>query len=149
MNTYTETIGEKLNTLLEKTYDAEKGFKTASENVKNTALKNYFKQKANERYQFGHELKTEIKSYGQEVDKGGSLTGKAHRTWMDIKSFINIDNEESMLEEAIRGEKATIEDYSKVLEETRLPSSTLDLLTKQKHQISHGLNTISTLEALN
>ena len=30
MSTYTEEVGNKLNELLEKTYDAEKGFKKAS-----------------------------------------------------------------------------------------------------------------------
>ena len=67
MSTYTEKVSSKLNDLLEKTYDAEKGFKKAAENVKNEALKNYFSKKAQERYDFGHELKSEIKSFGQEV----------------------------------------------------------------------------------
>ncbi len=43
MNTYTDKIGNKLNDLLEKTYDAEKGFSKAAENVKETPLKNYLK----------------------------------------------------------------------------------------------------------
>jgi len=84
MATYTEQVGSKLNNLLEKTYDAEKGFKKAAENVQNSALKNYFNQKAQERYEFGHELKGEIKSFNQDVDKGGSLVGDAHRAWMDV-----------------------------------------------------------------
>ena len=111
MSTYTEEVGKKLNGLLERTYDAEKGFKNAAENISNPALKNYFNSKAKERYNFGHELKDEIKSFNQEIDKGGSLTGTAHRAWMDIKALLSLDNEESMLEESIRGEKTAIADY--------------------------------------
>ena len=81
-----------LNALLEKTYDAEKGFKKAAENVENPALKNYFQTKAQQRYDFGHELKSEIKSYGQDVDKGGSLIGDAHRAWMDVKKVFSVWN---------------------------------------------------------
>ncbi len=77
MSTYTKDVSEKLNDLLEKTYDAEKGFKKAAENTEHKALKSYFQSKSKQRYDFGHELKTEIKSMGQEVDKGDSLTGKA------------------------------------------------------------------------
>jgi hypothetical protein len=33
MSTYTDEVGEKLNDLLEKTYDAEKGIKKAAENT--------------------------------------------------------------------------------------------------------------------
>ncbi|MFS4469768.1 ferritin-like domain-containing protein [Maribacter sp. 2210JD10-5] len=148
MSTYTESVGNKLNDLLEKTYDAEKGFKKAAENTNNSALKSYFNGKAQQRYDFGHELKSEIKSFGQEVDKGGSFTGKAHRTWMDVKAMFSSDNEEAMLEEAIRGEKASIEEYNEVLNETSLPTSTSQVLNKQKVAIENGLSTINTLEDL-
>ena len=148
MNTYTQEVGEKLNALLEKTYDAEKGFKKAAENIENNSLKIYFNRKAEERYTFGHELKKEIKSFNQDVDKGGSLTGTAHRAWMDVKSLFSLDDEESMLEEAIRGEKASIEEYNDVLKETSLPSSTKDVLESQKATIETGLYNIKSLEEI-
>lgn len=146
--TYTEEVGEKLNALLEKTYDAEKGFKKAAENIEHASLKKYFEIKAKERYDFGHDLKTEIKSFNQEVDKGGSVVGTVHRTWMDIKAFLSLDDEESMLEEAIRGEKAAIEEYDDVLKDISLPSSTKEVLTAQKSKIELGLSNIKTLEDL-
>ncbi|OEK07329.1 hypothetical protein A8C32_17995 [Flavivirga aquatica] len=148
MNTYTEKVGEKLNDLLEKTYDAEKGYMKASENVEHSALKKFFKRKATERYNFGHELKAEIKSFGHDVDKGGSLAGKVHRTWMDVKTFVSNDNAESMLEEAIRGEKSSVDEYRDVLSETSLPPSTKDVLSKQKNIIENDLSTINRLEDL-
>ena len=148
MSTYTENVSEKLNDLLEKTYDAEKGFKKAAEHTDHTALKSYFEGKAKQRYDFGHELKSEIKSYGQEVDKGDSLTGKAHRAWMDAKALFSSDNEEAMLKEAIRGEKASIEEYEDVLEDTTLVSTTSAILRNQKQAIEAGLTTIKTLEDL-
>ena len=148
MSTYTEEVGQKLNSLLEKTYDAEKGFQKAADNVDNIALKNFFTRKAQERYDFGHELKSEIRSFNQEVDKGGSLTGSAHRAWMDIKALFSTDDEESMLEEAIRGEKSAVSEYNEVLNETSLPASTKSLLASQKNKIESGLSQIRTLEDL-
>ena len=148
MSNYTKEIGNKLNDLLEKTYDAEKGFKKAADNVDNEALKSYFKQKAQERYDFGHELKSELKSFNQDIDKGGSITGDAHRTWMDIKALFSSENEESMLEEAIRGEKSAIDEYSDVINETTLPLSTKSILEEQKNKIVNGLSRIKTLEDL-
>jgi uncharacterized protein (TIGR02284 family) len=148
MSTYTEEVGEKLNDLLEKTYDAEKGFKKAAENTEHGNLKAYFNRKAQERYNFGHELKQEISQYGQEVDKGGSATGAVHRTWMDVKAFFSADDAESMLEEAIRGEKASVDEYSDVLGDTTLPPSTEQLLIQQRNKIREGLATIKRLEDL-
>ena len=148
MSTYTETVGKKLNGLLEKTYDAEKGFKEAEEKVKNPNLKSYFKRKAQERYHFGHQLKNELASYGEEIEKGGSFVGAAHRAWMDIKAMFSTDDEEAMLEEAIRGEKASLEEYKEVLKEIALPQSTTTLLRDQKEKIQEGLDTIKSLEDL-
>ena len=39
MSAYTENVGNKLNKLLEKTYDAEKGYEKAAENTENVVLK--------------------------------------------------------------------------------------------------------------
>nr|WP_299169508.1 PA2169 family four-helix-bundle protein [uncultured Allomuricauda sp.] len=146
MSTYSEIIGNKLNDLLEKTYDAEKGFKKAAEHTENSYLKGFFDRKAQQRHNFGHELKTEIKSFGQEVDKGDSITSKAHRAWMDVKAMFATNSEEAMLEEAIRGEKAAVEEYKDVLKETTLPPSTELLLNKQRNAIEVGFNNIKTLE---
>lgn len=148
MSTYTKEVGKKLNELLERTYDAEKGYKKAAENVDHAGLKKYFSKQAQQRYDFGHELKEEIKSFGQEVDKGGSLTGSAHRAWMDIKALFSNENEESMLEESIRGEKAAIDDYGDVLEDASLPMSTKNVLVKQKGKIETSLSRIIRLEDL-
>ncbi len=148
MSTYTEKVGKKLNGLLEKTYDAEKGFKKAAENTDHSGLRSYFENKAKQRYDFGHALKSEIKMFGQEVDKGDSLTGKAHRAWMDVKALFSSDDDEATLEEAIRGEKAALEEYEDVLKETSLPSSTSTILKSQRQAIENGLSNIKSLEDL-
>ena len=144
---YSEDIGNKLNDILEKTYDAEKGYKDAADRVDNPRLKSWFTEKAQERYDFGHQLKAEIQSYGETPDKGGSVTGTLHRTWLNIKSVFG-DTEERVIEEAIRGEKSSIEEYDEVLTETTLPDSTRTLLRNQRNQIQTGLTKLEQLEAI-
>lgn len=149
MSQYTEKLGSRLNDLLEKNFDAEEGFKKASENAKHAGLKAYFNNKSQERMNFGNQLKTEIKNYGQEPEKDGSATAAVHRTWMEVKTWFSTDNDESMLEEAIRGEKAALNEYQDVLQETTLPATTKDLLVSQKATIEQGLSNIERLEDLN
>ncbi|CAM3574606.1 PA2169 family four-helix-bundle protein [Zobellia roscoffensis] len=148
MSTYTEEVQTKLNNILEKTYDAEKGFKKAADHARSTDLKTFFRNKGEERYNFGHELKTEMVRFGQEIDKGGSATGAMHRSWMDVKAWFSGDNDESMLEEAITGEKAAIDEYKEVLNDTSLPTSTATLLTQQMNKISTDLANIKSLESV-
>lgn len=148
MSTYTATVSEKLNDLLEKTYDAEKGYKKACDNTDNPYLKSFFEKKSEDRQRFGLQLKSEISSLGQEWEKDGSLEAAAHRTWMDFKAFFSADDDEAMLEEAIRGEKASVEEYREVLSDTSLPPSTTTLLTQQMNQIEADLNQVKRLEDL-
>ncbi|MRI02591.1 PA2169 family four-helix-bundle protein [Kriegella sp. EG-1] len=146
MKTYTEKIGNKLNELLEKTYDAEKGFRKAADHTNHSYLKEYFEKKAAQRKDFGYQLKTEISTFGQQVEIGDSVTSKMHRAWMDVKALFSSDTEEAMLEEAIRGEKAAINEYEDVLSESNLPPTTEMLLRKQKDSIQSGLSTVKSLE---
>ena len=148
MTKYREIVGDKLNAILEKNIDAENGYAKAASNAKNEALKNFFKNKAQERKYFKSELKSEVASFGQQFETSGSITGAAHRTWMDVKALFSSENDESMLEEAIRGEKASVQEYDDVLKETSLPISTQNILLKQKSQIEKTLSTIKTLEDL-
>ncbi len=143
---YSDEIAKKLNTLLEKNYDAEAGYKKAAEDVKNPTLKTYFQSRAKDRYDFGHELKDEIRSFGKEPDKGTSLTGDLHRAWMDLKSAFSSDKEEAILEEAIRGEKAAVKDYNEIINDREVPPSTSNILIKQRNSVEEALIKAKALE---
>ena len=146
---YSEKISNKLNELLTRTYDAEKGYKEAADKVENPTIKKFFEERAQERYNFGHELKTEIKAFGQEPDKSGSFKGTLHRNWMNLKSFFNSNDEEAMLNEVERGEKEAIETYSDILndKDSVLPPSTETLLMKQRKMIREALERADFFEA--
>tara|TARA_Y100000815_G_C12973701_1_gene361437 strand:+ start:124 stop:570 length:447 start_codon:yes stop_codon:yes gene_type:complete len=145
---YSDKMGEKLNELLEKNYDAEAGYKNAAEKVQNSALKNYLLSRAQDRYDFGHELKAELKTFGQEPEKGTSLAGDAHRLWMDLKTALSSDKDEAVLEEAIRGERAAVDEYDEILQEESLPSSTKSIITAQRNSVKAALNEAKALEVL-
>ena len=145
---YSEEIAKKLNALLEKNYDAEAGYKKAAEDVKNLSLKDYFKSRAKDRYDFGHELKEEIRSFGQEPKKGTSLTGDLHRAWMDLKSALSSDKEEAILNEAIKGEKAAVKEYNEVINDKEVPPSTANILIKQRNSVEAALKKAEALEVV-
>ena len=145
---YSEKISNRLNQLLEKTYDAEKGFKTTAEKVDNSSAKEFLNNKAQQRYNFGHELKSEIMQYGQLPDKGGSIKGNVHRTWMNLKTAFSSNTLETIMEEVKRGEEASLEEYNDILNdnEMTLPPSTENLLIKQRNAIQAAINTATVYE---
>ena len=145
---YTEEISNKLNDLLTKNYDAEAGYKQAAEKVKNNNLKEFFNMRAKERYDFGHQLKGEIKSYGESPEKGTSFKADAHRGWMNLKTAFSNNNEEAILEEVVKGEKAAIKEYDEILSEPNLPPTTENILKVHKGNIEKALYEAKTFESV-
>lgn len=134
--------------ILEKNRDAEKGYAKAAENADSVSLKSYFEKKSTERNKFNQELKSRMVASYDEIEDGGSFTGTIHRAWMDVKSLFSGDNDEAMLEEAIKGDKAAVEEYDEILEEGNLPVDIAQCISQQKMQIRNDLNKIRTLEDL-
>ncbi|GAL72757.1 hypothetical protein JCM19302_3251 [Jejuia pallidilutea] len=145
---YTEKISNKLNELLVKNYDAEKGYLNAAENVDSSTLKIFFKRRATERSEFAKEIRTEILRYGEDPKDSGSFKGTAHRNWMSLKSLFSSNDEEAILEEAIRGEEASLEEYNEILEDKTLPPSIDNMLIKQRDAIQAAINTEKVHEEL-
>lgn len=148
MNDYTDKIGDHLNDILEKNIDAQKGFDQAVEKTDSSALAGYFKTRSQERAGFVSALKTELSKYGEKFKDSGSASANIHRGWMDFKSIFSKDNDESMLEECITGEKKALEEYEEALKPGELPESTATLLREQRDKIKAGLAKIQSMEDL-
>lgn len=145
---YSEEISNKLNELLVKNYDAEKGYLNAADNVDSDRLKMFFKRRASERSEFAKELRTEILQYGEIPEDSGSFKGMMHRNWISLKSTFSSNNEEAVLEEAIKGEEASLELYNDLLKERNMPPSIDSLLLKHKNAIQAAINTEKAHEEL-
>lgn len=75
---YTEKISNKLNELLEKNYDAEKRYLILVNTVENKKLKQFFKERAEEKDTFVKELKIEILSHSK-ITKEAISSGNVYR----------------------------------------------------------------------
>ncbi len=143
-----DKLVDNLQELLEKNYDAEKGFTKAMKDAKGNNLKKFLQQQAAQRSRFATELDQQIRNLNEEPKDSGSFTGDLHRTWIDIKSAIAGNTDEAVLEECIRGEKASWEEYEEKLKENAFPPNISSLLQKQASEIHSTLNQVKTLEDL-
>ena len=69
-----DNLVNNLQELLEKNYDAEKGFTKAMKDAQNNNLKEYFKFQAAQRSQFANELTDEIRNLNETPKESGSTT---------------------------------------------------------------------------
>lgn len=143
---YEKIISEKLNELLIKNYDAEKGYINAMKEVDNVNVKNFFKNRAEERARFARQLRTAILTYGELPEDSGSFKGLVHRNWMTLKATFASNSEETILEEALRGERKSLEEYNKLLSDTSFSTRLQELLREQRNAIEDAINSVKFYE---
>ena len=140
-----ETINA-LQSIIEKNYDAEKGYKKAMEDAENPALRGFLQQQAAKRSNYATAIDQELRLLGEQPKESGSVTGSLHRAWIDIKSTVAGNTDEAVLEEVIRGEKASVEDYQDALNKPNLAPQINNVLQTQLNDIQSTLNKVKRLE---
>lgn len=143
--THKDTVNV-LQNILEKNYDAEKGYSKAMQDAKTPALKSFLKKQAVQRSGFANAIDNELRQLNEKPKESGSLTGTMHRAWIDIKSSVAGNDDEAVLEEVIRGEKASVEEYEDVLKKHTLAPQVNNILQSQLRDIQGTLNRVKTLE---
>ena len=137
-----------LQEILQKNYDAEEGLKQGKEKTDSPTLKKWLQQKADERHEFAEDIHTELKKLGSEPKASGSFAGTAHRVWIDVKTFLSTNQDETILEECIRGDEASVEEYRDQLRAPYMAGTVVGVLADQKKRIEQSLETFRRLEDL-
>lgn len=147
---YSEKISDGLNNLLVKNYDAEKGFKLAMNKIDNPTINTFLKDRAAQCGKFAQELKSEILQYGELPEQDGSIKGDIHRAWMNLKAAVASNEQEQLLEEVERGEKASLEEYNEILYDKGvvLPPSTESMLKRHRDAIKSSLTVANIHERI-
>ena len=76
------------------------------------------------------------------------MKGAIHRNWMSLKSLFSSNDEKAILEEALRGEKASLEEYKEILKEDSFAPSTQKMLEEQEQKIQAAINILMVEEEL-
>lgn len=147
MNDKQKNAVDQIQELIEVCKEGERGYKEASDNVKNEDLKTILYRLSQQRALFRGELEDIlIKDFGVESKKEDSLLSKLHRGWMDFKSGLSGHDTKSVLSECERGEKHAIDKYSKALTGS-LPDYVEGKVQSQLNMIKGTLSQLKEFEA--
>ncbi len=102
---------DQLNHLVRINKDAEAGFRTAAENVKNSELETLFTGYAKQHLKFATELQEKIRHLGGNTSDSGTLGGALDRGWMDFKSTLSGHSATAMLKSCESGEESAESGY--------------------------------------
>ena len=108
-----------LETLTTTLIDSVNGYRDAAADAEGHQFQQLFRQMADERSETAEELRAEIRRLGGNPPDDGSLLGKTHQRFMDLKGAITGRDDKSIINEVERGE-----DYLKDKFETALNSDT-------------------------
>lgn len=121
-------------------------YRKAVNKVDDAHLTSFFNRQIDQRVGFIDELQQEVRQLGGTPSTDSSTMGNLHRTWIDFKTALSFDKEESMLDSCITGERNCIEEYNDMLEEDNLPVSIRTTLTRQKNAVEAALREVKMAE---
>lgn len=147
MNTNNKGING-LQELLQKNYDAVNGYKQVMQKTENKPLKKWLSNQAAQRSEFATQIDKKLRAINQAPIEGGSSLAALHRTWIDVKTAVKPNTDEAILQECVRGEKASVSEYEAKIESDNYTGELNTLLVNQLGQIKSTLNVVKSLEDL-
>jgi uncharacterized protein (TIGR02284 family) len=135
-----ESALSTLQNLSARCHDSEQGYRRSAQDASDSDLKQQFEQLANERSSMAAELDRLIRENGGEPSwSAGSLTGAAHRMWVDLRTALSRNERQVILEEVARGESAAEEAYDDALRQS-LPSEIMQIVRQQHRRVRETRN---------
>ena len=135
-----------LNTLTATTIDSINGFEESAKHVESERLRQIFRERANERQQVVEQLRAEIRRLGGEPESDGSIMGKTHQRWEDLKAAITGRDEKSIINEVERGEDYLKEKFETALKEGNLSGESRAVVERAYQSVRSGHDQISSLK---
>ncbi len=134
-----------INSLIETLKDGEKGFKEASEAVRDPQLKSLFQQYSQQRHRFASELQAQAQSLGEsKPEKSSSTAGAMHRAWINLKSAVTSGDDKAILGECERGEDSAVHEYQEAMQ-NGLTDTAREIVSRQFTEIRSAHDRVGQL----
>jgi uncharacterized protein (TIGR02284 family) len=136
----------ELNHLIEICRDGINGYRNAAEDVEHEMLKPLFREYAQQRQTFDTELSNIVRQHGGDPDDTSTARGTLHRVFMDLRSAISNGDEEAILSECLRGERAALDAYNDALKHTGWPVEIKTVIQRQYEGIQQAYERLQEME---
>ena len=106
--------------LVETLKDGRTGFASAAEKLRDSdrpEVAATLERLSEQRATFARDIVAMGHEYGDDVDKGGTVTAALHRGWLSLKDALTGDDPSGVLGAAVTGEDHAVSEYEKALDE--------------------------------
>ena len=135
-----------LNTLLATLTDSINGYRDSAENIENGQLKQLFLDSAEERSRVAEDLRAEVRRLGGNPDDDGSVLGKTHQVFLDLKSAVTGRDDKAIINEVERGEDYLKEKFEAALQSDKLVGESRIMVERAWGSVRTGHDRISEIK---
>lgn len=135
-----------LNTLLATLTDSINGYRDSAENIENGQLKQLFLDSAEERSRVAEDLRAEVRRLGADPNDDGSLMGKTHQIFLDLKAAITGRDDQAIINEVERGEDYLKEKFEAALRSDKLTGESRAVVEQAFTSVRRGHDRIAEIK---
>jgi uncharacterized protein (TIGR02284 family) len=130
---------KKLNWLLTESFEAERIYYNAGEDVQQVELKRFFNHETVNRNRFSYEISEQLVQAGVEPAKEWVQKGNLQRDWREERKALVKTKPLKLLKKCRKKDEENLELYNELLEKKDLAKDILKLLKKQKETIQNAI----------
>ena len=135
-----------LKTLTSTLNDSVNGYREAAENAEGEQFREIFRTNASERERVAGELAGEVRRLGGTPDEDGSVLGKTHQVFLDLKAAVTGRDDKSIINEVERGEDYLKEKFEAALKADDLAPESRAVIERAYQSVRTGHDQISALK---
>ncbi len=135
-----------LNTLLATLTDSINGYRESAEHIENGNFKRMFLEFAEERSRVAEDLRGEVRRLGGDPNDDGSLLGKTHQAFLDLKSAVTGRDDKAIINEVERGEDYLKEKFEAALQSDKLVGESRQVVERAWTSVRRGHDRIAEIK---
>ncbi len=135
-----------LKTLTSTLNDSVNGYREAAEHAEGEQFREIFSSNASERERAAGELAGEVRRLGGTPDEDGTVLGKTHQVFLDLKAAVTGRDDKSIINEVERGEDYLKEKFETALKADDLAPESRDVIDRAYQSVRKGHDQISALK---
>lgn len=136
-----------LNGLIETTLDSAHGYEEAAKNAEDGQLRALFAERSRRRLDLARQLQQEVRTFGGEPEEGQSLRGRAHDSFVELKTALTGGRDQkALIDEVERGEDVIKARFERAMSRDELPSTAREAVTRAYEAIRAEHDEISRLK---
>lgn len=130
---------KKLNWLLSQSFEAERIYYNAGEDVQQVELKRFLNHESVNRNRFSYEISEQLVQAGVEPAKEWVQKGNLDRNWREEKKALTKTRPLKLLKKCRKQDEENLKLYEELLADKNMPKEVLHMLKKQKKTIEQSL----------